>query len=90
MICLDLGDWKETTGWCVNATGEEDGRSENRKGFTEKTCFELCKKSSNFNGCTFDTIDNSGICITYSGDIVGGNDFVKLRLISLLISRYNI
>ena len=58
---------------CVDANGKEAGYSDNLKGFTEETCFDLCKKSSNFNGCTFDTIDGSGICITYSGDIVGGN-----------------
>ena len=70
---MDIGNWKIGTGWCIDAKGDEDGRSENRKGFTEETCFDLCKESSNFNGCTFDLVDNSGICITYTGDIVGGN-----------------
>ena len=74
MTYLDLANWKTATGWCVDADGKEDGRGNTTKGFTKETCFALCEKSFDFNGCTFDLTDASGKCITYTGDIVGGNN----------------
>ena len=67
---LNLVNWKTEKGWCIDANGREDGRGNNQGGFTKEQCFALCENSSDFNGCTFYV---SGICITYSGDIVGGS-----------------
>ena len=71
---MNLANWKTSTGWCVDAYGEEDGRGNNQEGFSKEECFALCEKSFKFNGCTFANRGDTGICITYSGTIVGGND----------------
>ena len=64
------GSWVIGTGWCVNATGEEAGRSPDKWGVTEDDCFKLCLADTSLNGCA--SFDNDR-CATYTGDIKGSN-----------------
>ena len=59
------------TGWCVDAAGIDASRNPSTQNVnTEDDCFKLCLEDPNLNGCTFMSPDT---CITYTGDIKGGN-----------------
>ena len=66
--------WLESTGWCVDANGQEAGRNPNQDNVTESDCFAQCTApNSNLQGCTHDTVNNK--CITYTGNIVQGSQY---------------
>ena len=62
--------WVIATGWCVDAAGKEAGRNPNKWGLKVDDCFKLCLVDTNLNGCTS---TDTGLCVTYTGDIKGGN-----------------
>ena len=59
-----------STGWCVDQTGVEAGRNPTTWEHTEDDCFKLCLEDTNLNGCTS---TDTGLCVTYTGDIKRGN-----------------
>ena len=66
-----MSNWVVSNGWCVGENGLENGRVPHEYGLTQEECFDKCRANTNLKGCTHFTSNNK--CVTYTGDVVGGN-----------------